>query len=58
MAYVYAGLGDKEQAFACLEKAYAQHEPLLVALKMEPLFNGIRSDPRFRDLLRRVGLPG
>jgi len=39
-----------------LEKAYAQHSPELVSLKVDPRFDGIRGDPRFQDLLRRVGL--
>lgn len=53
----YAGLGEKEQAFACLEKAFAQHDAGLTELKKEVPFDDLRSDPRFRELMRRVGLP-
>jgi serine/threonine protein kinase/Tfp pilus assembly protein PilF len=56
-AYVYSELGDKEQAFKWLEKAYAQRAPGLVDMKTAPAFDKIRDDPRFADLVRRVGLP-
>jgi hypothetical protein len=56
-AMTYAALGDKEQAFAWLEKAYAERAPWLVSLKTDPAFNPLRSDRRFQDLVRRVGLP-
>jgi tetratricopeptide (TPR) repeat protein len=49
-------LGDKNQALACMEKAYNQHSSLMVSLKVEPAFDPLRSDPRFQDLLHRVGL--
>lgn len=58
IAWGYIAVGDKEQALAWLEKAYAQHSPVLVALKVEPGYDSLRSDPRFQDLLRRVGLAG
>jgi TolB-like protein/DNA-binding winged helix-turn-helix (wHTH) protein/Flp pilus assembly protein TadD len=54
--WAYIGMGNKEQAFAYLEKAYAQHSNTLTTLKVEPRFDPLRSDPRFQDLLRRVGL--
>ena len=57
IAEFYARLGEKDQAFAWLEKAYAQHSDGLVRLKEELGFDNIRSDPRFADLLRRIGLP-
>lgn len=57
IATQYAAAGDKESAFAWLEKAYAAHQADLVSIKIEPLLDPIRSDPRFADLLRRVGLP-
>ena len=57
MAIVYSGLKDKDQAFRWLEKAYEEREGNLVYLNVEPRFDAIRSDPRFRDLARRVGLP-
>jgi tetratricopeptide (TPR) repeat protein len=57
MAVVYAGLGDKDQTFAWLDKAVQDRSDFLIWLKVEPLFDPLRSDPRFPDLLRRVGLP-
>jgi tetratricopeptide (TPR) repeat protein len=56
IALIYTGLGEKDQALAWLEKAYEARDGLLIWLKVEPLFDGLRSDPRFADLLRRVGL--
>jgi len=56
-AAVYAELGDKDQAFAWLEKTYSVHSPAMVDLRSAPVFDKIRRDPRFGDLLRRVGLP-
>ena len=56
-AVIYAGLGEKDQAFAFLEKAYEQRESKLVMVKASPLSDPLRSDPRFADLLRRIGLP-
>jgi TolB-like protein/Tfp pilus assembly protein PilF len=52
----YLGMGDKELAFAWLEKAYLQHSNVLAALKVEPCYDFLRGDPRFLDLMRRVGL--
>jgi serine/threonine-protein kinase len=57
IAYVYVALGDRDQAFAWLEKAYDEHSDTLVFLRVEPRYDSLRSDPRFADLLRRVGLP-
>ena len=54
---VYAGLGEKDQAFAWLEKAYEERTSRLSYLKVEPLWDPLRSDPRFADLVRRIGLP-
>jgi len=56
IADAYAGLRDKNQALAWLEKAYAQHSNELVSLKVNPGFDPLRSDPRFQYLLRRIGL--
>jgi len=53
---VYAGLGDKDHAFEWLEKAFAERNDNLPFLKTDPLLDKLRSDPRFNDLLRRVGL--
>ncbi len=52
----YLGLGDKEQAFYWLEQAYREQSNILQFLKTHPYFDPIRGDPRFADLLRRVGL--
>jgi TolB-like protein/Tfp pilus assembly protein PilF len=64
LADIYAALGDKERAFYWLEQAYAQHDERFAAgdlglerLNMEYLLDPLRSDPRFKDLVRRVGLP-
>ena len=56
-AEIYIGLGDKEQALASLEKAYADRSMLMTFIKVDPEFDSLRSDPRFKDLLRRLGLP-
>jgi tetratricopeptide (TPR) repeat protein len=54
MAYV--GMGDNDQAFFWLEKAYAQHSNTITTLKVDPVYDPLRSDPRFQNLLGRVGL--
>jgi serine/threonine-protein kinase len=56
-ALVNAGLGDKDRAFAWLEKAYQERSWYLASLKCDPKFDSLRADPRFQELLRRVGLP-
>ncbi len=56
-ALVYAGLGEKDQAFVWLEKAYEERSSPLYMLKVDPKWDPLRSDPRFNDLLRRIGLP-
>ena len=50
------GLGDNDQAFAWLEKCMAAPSPGLITLKVEPMFDPLRGDTRFQDLLRRIGL--
>ena len=55
IARICARLEEKDQAFAWLERAYAEHSDHLVLLKVDPLLDSLRSDPRFADLLRRVG---
>lgn len=56
-AMYYAKLGDKDQAFACLEDAYEKHDGRMFRLKVEPQWGPLRSDPRFQDLLRRMNFP-
>ncbi len=53
---VYLGLGENEQAFAWLEEAYKERSNMLQFVKVHPLFDPLRGDPRFVDLLHRVGL--
>jgi tetratricopeptide (TPR) repeat protein len=58
IATIYAGLGDKNKAFEFLEKAYQERSPdIPYFLKADLRIDNIRSDPRFQDLVRRVGLP-
>jgi len=54
---IYAGLGAKDLAFQWLDNAYKERSDLLVYLNRDPRLDSLRSDPRFADLLRRVGLP-
>jgi hypothetical protein len=56
VALDYARLGDKEKAFFWLEKCYAERAGL-VFLEVEPALDDLHSDPRFADLVRRVGFP-
>ena len=56
MATVFAGIGDPDSAFHWLEKAYAQRESQMAFLNITHRMDPLRSDPRFADLLRRMGL--
>jgi len=56
-AAVYAGLGEKEKTFQWLNTAYEQRTDYLIYLNVEPMGDPLRSDPRFKDLVRRIGLP-
>jgi TolB-like protein/DNA-binding winged helix-turn-helix (wHTH) protein/Tfp pilus assembly protein PilF len=56
VARAYVGAGDKNQALAWLEKAYVEHSNELVTLKVSPLYDPLRGDPRFQELLNQVGL--
>jgi serine/threonine protein kinase/Flp pilus assembly protein TadD len=56
IAAIHAGLGEKDQAFLWLEKAYEERSGWLIWLRAEPGSDPLRSDPRFQDLLRRIGL--
>jgi len=57
VAWVYAGLGQKDQAFHWLEKAYQEREYGLAMLKLIPPYDPLRDDPRFQALLRRMNFP-
>jgi len=57
VALIYAALGEKDKAFALLDKAVAERSTFLVYSKWEPRLDPLRSDPRFQELLRRIGLP-
>ena len=57
VAGVHVGLGEKDKAFECLEKAYEQRSGRLVYLGILPALDPLRSDPRFQDLVRRIRLP-
>ena len=56
LAIIYTGLGETDAALASLQKAYEERHDRLIYLNVEPIFDDIRSDPRFRDLLRPIGL--
>ena len=55
-AVIYMGLGDKDRAFEHLEKAYEEHPQTMVHFKTQPMFDSLRSDPRYTDLLRKMNL--
>jgi serine/threonine protein kinase/Tfp pilus assembly protein PilF len=56
LAVLYARVGDQNRAFQCLDKAFEEHsQDLTLSLLTEPAFDSIRTDPRFQDLLRRMG---
>ena len=55
MAVAYIGIGNNEAALSSLEKAYAERSNLLTALNVEPVYDPLRQDARFQELLRRVG---
>jgi serine/threonine-protein kinase len=56
-AILYTGLGRKDDAFKWLDQALQERAYRMVYLKVDPTFDSLRSDPRFDDLLRRIGLP-
>jgi tetratricopeptide (TPR) repeat protein len=57
LGLICVGLGKKGKAFDWLEEAYKQRDPDLPAIRLEPMFDPLRSDPRFRELLRRINFP-
>jgi serine/threonine protein kinase len=56
-AGIYIGLGENTLALDCLEKSYEEHSHWLIYLHIDPTMDDLRSEPRFQDLLKRVGLP-
>jgi eukaryotic-like serine/threonine-protein kinase len=56
-AVIHIGLGENDKAVEYLEKSYEDHSHWLIYLRIDPSMDDLRNDPRFRDLLRRVGLP-
>jgi tetratricopeptide (TPR) repeat protein len=58
MARLYARVGDRDRAFEWLERAYLERHHLLIFIKADPILDGLDGDPRFADLVRRIGLPG
>jgi TolB-like protein/Flp pilus assembly protein TadD len=58
IVFAYDALGDKDQAFSLLEESYKEHDAVLVFLNEVPFLNDAwRGDPRFQDLVRRIGIP-
>ncbi len=56
-AGIHVGLGDNDRAIEYLQKSYEEHSHWLIYLHIDPSMDGVRDNPRFQDLLRRVGLP-
>ncbi|MEP6570983.1 MAG: protein kinase, partial [Acidobacteriota bacterium] len=57
LALIYNGLNERDKTLAWLERGYKERDPKMTFLKVEPKWNNLRSDPRFQDLMRRVGFP-
>jgi len=57
LALVHVGLGDVDAAFEALERAHALRSLRILGLTLDPRWEPLRSDPRYRDLVRRIGLP-
>jgi eukaryotic-like serine/threonine-protein kinase len=57
VATIYAGLGEKDEASQLLEKGYEERSAGMLCLAIDPFWDGMRSDSRYTDLLRRIGLP-
>ena len=54
-AFIFMGLGNKDKAFTYIDKAFIEREPFLFYLKTVPTFDSLRSDPRFTELLNKIG---
>lgn len=57
IAYIYASRKDPDRAFNWLERAYRQHDGGLADVKIDPMFRNLMGDPRYKALLRKMGLP-
>jgi pentatricopeptide repeat protein len=57
MAQIYARLGERDKALEWLEKMYSERHERLRLIRADPVFDELHSDPRFEDLLKRIGLP-
>ena len=57
VATIYAGLGDKESTMQWLEKGYKERADCMAWTGSDPKLDGLRGDPRFEDLMRRMGIP-
>jgi hypothetical protein len=55
MAFAYLGLGEKDEAFVWLERGCQERDLWLPLLKVDAVWDSLRSDPRFADILRRIG---
>jgi len=56
-AGIYSGLGEKDEAFLYLDEAVAERHPYLILANVEPVFDNLRSDPRFAAVINRIGIP-
>jgi tetratricopeptide (TPR) repeat protein len=57
IAELYADIGDKDHAFEWLNTAYQERCVLVVGLRTDPMFDSLRSDPRYAELVRKIGFP-
>jgi tetratricopeptide (TPR) repeat protein len=55
--FIYAGMGETHKAMEWLEKTYEQREAWMDLLQVEPMYDNLRSDPRFQDLLEKMNYP-
>jgi len=55
LSYIYSPLGEKDLAISALQDGYQKRSPMLLWLKVEPIFDPLRDDPRFQELLKKVG---
>jgi hypothetical protein len=58
ISYIYMGLGERERVFEELERAYQRRDPDLPYMNSDPILEPLRSDPRFSEMLKKIGLSG